>query len=757
MSISNGQLGNASNLNAAFVSRATAQALSGGKTFNNYLATDWLDVATTATITALASTQSAIRMTGSTATEIQGIAAGQDGQHILIHNASTAIVTLKHQNTGASSANRLILPSDSDVQINANASAELIYDLARTKWVVKSGSGSSAATGGGSKNYLSANIILGNTGNGDFELNSVAGWSKFNTTLTALVPTGSITLTASSVTTFATTSTGKLAGAYSLEVASSSAWTAGQGFISSAFSIDLEDRAKVLTGSFYFSVTANASNGNFSGTSSNTFAVYVYDVTNSAWIQPAGVYGMTQSAGVGKCSFSFQTSYNSSQYQIAIVAVNASAGAITMLFDDFSVGPQTAPIGMPGSDWVAYTPTTNGLGVPSSVECFWRRIGSNIQIMGKLIVGTTTAAEMRVGLPSVTSADISIIPSIKICGTLNFTGTNTVGQYNVLCEPSVGYVTFSLLNGSFSGLSKVNGNTFLSTGNGINFTAELPISGFSANVKMSNDTDTRVVAAQIGLTSNVSPTINTVIKYDTVLGDTHAAYSTSTGLYTAPVSGYYRVSASGQTSAGTAQVYIQVSGSSKVNLFTTGTTTVSGGSATVFANAGQTLGLFTDTARTYFGQAAPFLNAISIERLSGPSVIAATESVNASYYVSSNFAASTSVPINFDSKEYDSHNAVTPSATVWNFTAPVSGVYSVSVWYGLTTGTTTYLYIYKNGSKYKSIASNTGTSNSTAGGATSLRLNAGDYIELRPNGSVTFGGASLSGDATNIAINRVGN
>lgn len=756
MSVTDGQRGNAAILNAAFTSRTVSQTIAGGKTFTDYIGTDWLDVATTATITALASTQSAIRMTGSTATEIQGIAAGQDGQHILIHNASTAIVTLKHQNAGASSADRLILPSDSDVQINANASAELIYDLARTKWVVKSGSGSSAATGGGSKNYLSANTILGNTGNGDFELNSTSGWSKFNTTLTSGIPTGSITLTASSVTTFATTSTGKLAGAYSLEVASSSAWTAGQGFISSAFNIDLEDRAKVLTGSFYFSVTANASNGNFSGTSSNTFAVYVYDVTNAVWMQPAGVYGMTQNSGVGKCSFTFQTASNSSQYQIAIVAVNASSGAITMLFDDFSIGPAPSILGAPVTNPQSYTPTTANLGTVSAVTGKWWRVGKFLFGSVTLTAGTTVASTVSISIPTQFNIDTNDQDAKGTVGNWAHTGTavTTGGVFTQLGTST------QLLYLSYGGTSYQTPATGSQIPNNavITLNYRVPIVGWDSNVQMSsNDTDTRVVAAQIGLTSNVSPTINTVIKYDTVLGDTHAAYSTSTGLYTAPVSGYYHVSASGQTSAGTAQVYIQVSGSSKVNLFTTGTTTVSGGSATVFANAGQTIGLFTDTARTYFGQAAPFLNAVSIERLSGPSVVAATESVNASYYVSSNFAASTSVPINFDSKEYDSHNAVTPSATVWKFTAPVSGVYSVSVWYGLTTGTATYLYIYKNGSKYKSIASNTGTSNSTAGGATSLRLNAGDYIEIRPNGSVTFGGATLSGDATNIAINRVGN
>lgn len=751
MSISNGQLGNASNLNAAFVSRATAQALSGGKTFNDYLATDWLDVATTATITALASTQSAIRMTGSTATEIQGITAGQDGQHILIHNASTAIVTLKHQNTGASSANRLILPSDSDVQINANASAELIYDLARTKWVVKSGSGSSASSGSGSKNYLSENTILGNTGNGDFELNSVAGWSKFNTTLTSLIPTGSITLTASSVSTFATTSTGKLAGAYSLEVASSSAWTAGQGFISSAFNIDLEDRAKVLTGSFYFSVTANASNGNFSGTSSNTFAVYVYDVTNSAWIQPAGVYGMTQSSGVGKCSFSFQTSYNSSQYQIAIVAVNSSAGAITMLFDDFSVGPATSVLGAPVTNPQSYTPTTANLGTVSDVTGKWWRVGKFLFGSVTLTAGTTVASTVSISIPTQFNIDTNDQDAKGTVGNWAHTGTavTTGGVFTQLGTST------QLLYLSYGGTSYQTPATGSQIPNNavITLNYRVPIVGWDAAVQFSSDTDTRVVVARASRSSGTSVTLANPIPFSTSVFDNTGSLTLATGRFTAPVSGYYSICGYADNSSATTAYNIYKNGvvDAFVGYFASGSDAAGSYAGGIQLNAGD----YIDIRPTATVTVAVFQ--IFIQRVSGPSVIAATESVNASYYVSSNFAASTSVPINFDSKEYDSHNAVTPSATVWNFTAPVSGVYSVSVWYGLTTGTTTYLYIYKNGSKYKSIASNTGTSNSTAGGATSLRLNAGDYIELRPNGSVTFGGATLSGDATNIAINRVGN
>lgn len=146
MSITTGAIASAANFNAAFVSKSSAQTIDGGKVFNDYIGTDWEDVATSATIAALSSANSAVRMTGSTTTTIQGITAGQDGQIILIYNASSATVTLAHQNGTASAANRMILPSSIDYTLSAGFSIELIYDATQARWVIKSASGTASAS-----------------------------------------------------------------------------------------------------------------------------------------------------------------------------------------------------------------------------------------------------------------------------------------------------------------------------------------------------------------------------------------------------------------------------------------------------------------------------------------------------------------------------------------------------------------------------------------------------------------------------------
>jgi hypothetical protein len=151
---------------------------------------------------------------------------------------------------------------------------------------------------------------------------------------------------------------------------------------------------------------------------------------------------------------------------------------------------------------------------------------------------------------------------------------------------------------------------------------------------------------------------------------------------------------------------------------------------------------------------------LQFERISGPSVITATETVSASYWVSTNVSASGTQPINYDSKEYDTHNAVTVSSTAWKFTAPVSGIYSIQ---GLfyANNVSAQFNIFKNNVSYKFFAYNqVVTGGYPASATTSIKLNAGEYIDIRPLGpSVTITGGTLAGSAStnSITITRTGN
>jgi hypothetical protein len=482
---------------------------------------------------------------------------------------------------------------------------------------------------------------------------------------------------------------------------------------------------------------------------------------------------MNTSSGTGVVSFTFQTDSTAAnnKYKIAVITQQTSATGYTVNFNDFSVGPTVVINGTPVTDWVSYTPTLTGFGTATSVNFQWRRVGDNVEVRGKFTSGTSTAVEGRASLPSVTSADTSKIASLQVVG-MGATSVTASNSRTVLIEPSVGYVTFGI--SSAGPLAKQNGSILLASGDTFSFFALVPVQGWSSNVQISSDTDTRVVACRVTgiptgtITSSSSTTAN--INFPTVAFDTHASYSS--GLYTVPVSGIYRVTSHARStvvSGGTFQALGVFVNNSFVNNSTVATPTSSLGvqlNTLVSVSAGQTIAvrLWTDgTTPTFVSDAgAQFLN---IERLSGPSVIAASESVNASYFSTSTGAMAVGTPatVVFASKNFDSHNAY--NTTTGLYTAPISGKYQVSC--TITTSSNNSIHslvveIWKTGaaapynrynvSRLATIASAlVGIPN------TVINLAAGETVEIRVG--ITSGTSNFDGNAygNNFFITRVGN
>jgi hypothetical protein len=85
------------------------------------------------------STGDIFRISSDAARHITGITAGlYDGHAILLRNVGSFAITLKHENSGSTAANRIISPWAGDVVISANSSMLLMYDssLANPRWIV---------------------------------------------------------------------------------------------------------------------------------------------------------------------------------------------------------------------------------------------------------------------------------------------------------------------------------------------------------------------------------------------------------------------------------------------------------------------------------------------------------------------------------------------------------------------------------------------------------------------------------------------
>lgn len=166
-----------------------------------------------------------------------------------------------------------------------------------------------------------------------------------------------------------------------------------------------------------------------------------------------------------------------------------TASAVQLDFDSAFLGEATnITTSTNVTDWVSYTPTFTGFGTPSSVEFQSRRVGSDLEIRGKFVSGTSTATEARISLgynganSNITSASTSAIPSIQISGygQMGSSSTTDFSIRPILIEPSVGYLTFGAARSTANGMSKQNGNVIISNGETCEFFAKVPISGWSA-------------------------------------------------------------------------------------------------------------------------------------------------------------------------------------------------------------------------------------------------------------------------------------
>lgn len=485
--------------------------------------------------------------------------------------------------------------------------------------------------------------------------------------------------------------------------------------VSYDFTIDAADKAKVLTVSFEYTV----SSGTFA---TADVAVYIYDITGTNLIQPSNYQLASVTTGnVNKYIATFQTSTNSS-YRMILHVASTSTSDYVLKFDNFAVGPQTVQYGAPITDWVAYTPTLTSAGGGSitlnatgatNPNGYWRRIGDSMEVQisfrnGSGGAASGTAGSVVFGLPGSYTIDTSR-QATAVGGNSNrvfggaFTSFNT-DQLSEVVGLNLGLAVIKATSGNIVAVADIAANSY------ITLTAHFPITGWGSTVVMSDSADTRVCAAAVkGSTTTLVNNTETLMIFPTVSNDTHGAYNASTGLFTCPVPGWYRVSAGFQNAAsqtpasaakrvsyatirknGTAIIY----GPQTISLQNSAATTAEGSvTGSVYCSAGDTLGIggFHNLGANGAADAASYFN---VERLSGPSAIAASEKVYCQYTGNAGTVLTGSTTnMDFSTKVVDSHAA-------WNgttFTAPTAGFYSVVGLWASTAGVTADTELYVGG------------------------------------------------------------
>lgn len=615
-----------------------------------------------------------------------------------------------------------------------------------------SGNETSIGAGGGSVNFVTnPDAEAGTTG---YTVDSFAAASR---------PAGSLTGTTTGIT-FSTSSSSPLAGINSFTFAKDAANRQGR-VVYTPITITPAYQAKVLQVSMDYIV----SSGTFvagSNTTDSDIIVYLQDVTNSTFIEPSSFKLLSNSSTISdRFNATFQTSATGTSYRVLLYCASTSSAAFTLKFDNISVSPSTYVYGTPITDWQSFTPTVSHTTNATSTGKI-RRVGD----CEEYLVRTAYSGATDNATYTVTIANGKSIDTAKLNGTqagLSPFGVAAGHDSGGTHGGTVVYAsttTVQVIGDDGSGAWSGAGGVPFTPGSGdyVETSFSVPILGYSSSVQTSDQTDTRVVAAII--TGNpASASSGNPIIVPTVIKDTHGAYNASTGGYTVVVPGLYKMfgALSSASSATTLSIYkdavvYQLCGSLDSN----GEATFSG---MVDCVAGSVIDIRPG------GTVDATDMSLNIERVSGPSAIAATESVNARYSTNTGQSVSnaTLTIIDFEDRSFDSHNAVTTGAS-WKFTAATSGVYDVFAQI-MTTSTGNFggieyieLRLHKNGSvtPYSGyLESNfTGsTVNNSVKMVDSIKLLAGDYIDIRMY--QTSGGAMpLVNDGTYnfVNIKRIG-
>lgn len=516
----------------------------------------------------------------------------------------------------------------------------------------------------------------------------------------------------------------------------------------------------------------------------NEVEIWIYDRDSSVLIQPTP-YVLKASTVPSHFKAQFQTNYNSTtasadDYRL-IFYVNSSATTKRTINFTNVVVAETQYAQGPIETYLGALTTTHGLtGGSSTTTAYYWRIGDKLKAQVKIAWPTIfTGGSATLNLPSGYSIDYTKLPgtTYNIVGSIvaNSAGGDFAPGQIMTNNGASGQLLMSIFaddSGTSSGyvvragISTTVPNTWINN-DYIIIEYEVPILGWSSSTIMSDDADTRVVAANAyrsGNQTGVNPNNSAVkIQLNSVAAsaargfDTHAAFDTATNYrWTSPVSGYFDARgvinvASINVLANAYQAVIYVNNAANCygpyfNAQANVAMTLEA-SGLLKLNKGDYVELFlfgsgNNSSNTLTVNAGASSTWLDIRQVQGPSAIAASEKVNARYSsnAATTFNNTATTIVDFEDKDRDTHGAVTVGAA-WKFTAPKSDNYRVSAHFELETGggwaatETAILYLYKNGVEYSKlgqyIAQATHTNYVPIQGSDEIYLLAGEYIDVR--------------------------
>lgn len=420
--------------------------------------------------------------------------------------------------------------------------------------------------------------------------------------------------------------------------------------------------------------------------------LWLYNSTGTTLIQPAPTLLKNHSLNRQTYKAEFQPTYSTSAqtFRLALHIGATGTTAYTLKFDNFRLYKGRKSYGSPITDVVTYTPSTTNIGTATftTLTGTYSRAGdyANITISAILSGAGSGASAFTFSLPSGLVADSSKYISGNTIGFASTYSLDAATQYKAVGASLSSTTTVNLLNDGAGGAYV---GTDLRADTQIYINLKIPIVGWSSSVVMSSDAGTRVTAATMYRTSSsqtISSTSETKVQLNAASPDTHGGADTTTNYrYTFKEPGIYSVGATAFVNSITSgEVYT-------VRIKKTGTNIIQGSAAggasgvsvvaiprVISAVAGDYVEMYvqssSDASYDILGT-ADTVSYMSIQRISGPSQIAASDTVGALYTGAPPTGTLNSTPniTTFGTKVKDSHGVYLSGS----YTVQMSGQYDI--------------------------------------------------------------------------------
>lgn len=516
-----------------------------------------------------------------------------------------------------------------------------------------------------------------------------------------------------------------------------------------------------------------------SGTyTSDDVTVYAYDVTNGAYIEPVPFKIQNHTLPSEKWAPypEFQIPYNCSTIRFIFYVASTTTNNFVLAFKNMVLGRQAQNYGSPVLDWQNLTGVTGSWTSNTTYSAKYKKNGDSADYdIDVNLSGAPDATSLTVTLPhtiDIAKRNASAPGAGDVIGYATILDAGTAERalgpviYNSSTSVSVRYNNSDIA-------SPVTNTAPITFANGDRVYIRLrdvPIVGWSSSQIMSSDANTIVVSSRVYKSgTQAAASGNTKLTSFAIDKDRVGMWNSGSNRFEIKTPGDYDLFI--QINASISSVRFMpaysINGSSLVYIgtFTDGGSDRSGGQALITdLKAGDYVELYISTNGSATVQAGNTNTFASLVMRQGPSQIAASETIEASYYTSAGPTVDNTAPVViFGSKEFDDYGIYNTSTGT--MTAPISGKWTFTVASVAATQTTAGFSVVPildpSSGNSKQLGSGKAVTNggeASAGGSVTVKLLAGETAQIKVYADSS---SSLStanpGERNLLFIRRTGN